>query len=50
MYLNILIPPTPRDSTKYVLSEHCCKYFCFFIFGVYIDIEKKTISKPCLEK
>ena len=23
-------------------SGHCCMYFCFVTFGVYIDIEKKN--------
>ena len=27
-----------------MLSRHCCVYFYFVTFGVYIDIEKKKIS------
>ena len=48
MHLSILIPP---DRTKYMSSGHCCMYFCFFSFGVYIDIEKKnrnTLQKKAL--
>ena len=37
MYLSILISP---DRTKYMSSGHCCMYFCFVTFGVYIDLKK----------
>ena len=41
MYLSILIPP---DRTKYMSSGHCCMYFCFVTFGLYIDIEKNPLN------
>ena len=25
-------------------SGHCCMYFCFVTFGLYIDIEKKCLG------